>query len=257
MNDTTIIIKAHERHKQLRALVKSIRTHWADVPIIVSDDSGPASQRLIRRICQDFDARHLATEFDVGISRGRNLAVDQVATDSFILMEDDFLIPEGGARLAKLVRNLDEHQVHICGGELIQLNRGGRSRMVYAGKITAKKREGGGIHIHHEHSKRQNGCERVDIVLNFFAAKTAVIKEHRWDDQLKLCEHFDFFYRAMLKGLTVMIDHDVVIYHDHATKRSPLYCRQRNRARPQFSPIAMAKHNITMWTDHRQRLKYD
>ena len=46
-------------------------------------------------------------------------------------------------------------------------------------------------------------CSRHDIVLNFFVARADALRRVRWDAQLKLGEHQDFFLRARDAGLRV------------------------------------------------------
>lgn len=56
-------------------------------------------------------------------------------------------------------------------------------------------------------------CRAVDVVANFFIAKTEKIRALRWDGDLKLGEHQDFFLRAKQAGLKVATCSDVKVYH--------------------------------------------
>ena len=48
----------------------------------------------------------------------------------------------------------------------------------------------------HQVKEEEHPCEFVDIGINFFAGRTEAVRRVRWDNQLKLAEHEDFFLRA-------------------------------------------------------------
>ncbi len=244
--DTTIVIKVHYRLGHLVALMDSIRqvVPW---PIIVADDSRPNRQaQIAAAVAQVKDAEHLALDYDVGIAAGRNAGVDRVTTSSFILMEEDLLVPVG-TELWRLVDHLQN--ADIVGGVLNMMKPTHTARQTFAGQLTSKPHRGG-LHVHHE-ADPPHGVRRVDHILNFFAARTDVVKAVRWNDSLKLCEHFEFFWRVKQAGLKVLIHNGVEIDHDHRdqSKREGYYGQMRGRARPMFADQAMKIHNITRWTD--------
>ena len=87
----------------------------------------------------------------------------------------------------------------------------------------------------------------MQLVLNFFAARTEVLKAIKWDDALKVCEHEDFFWRARAAGVAVGYCPRAVALHkrDHGGSR---YREFRNRI-GEMRGMALAKHGWkkTQW----------
>ena len=69
----------------------------------------------------------------------------------------------------------------------------------------------------------KNKC--YDFTINFFICETKLLLENKWDDELKLIEHLDFFYRLINKfpNIRIQDNSDVMIYHIRDIEYSKLY----------------------------------
>ena len=83
--------------------------------------------------------------------------------------------------------------------------------------------------------------EETDIVLNFFIAKTDVIKNvNRWDNELKLQEHTAFFYKAKENGLRIAFSNKLSV--QHKPLRISDYGSYRER---DFTQLFLEKYGIS------------
>eukprot|EP01105_Mastigella_eilhardi_P024297 TRINITY_DN6319_c0_g1_i1.p2 TRINITY_DN6319_c0_g1~~TRINITY_DN6319_c0_g1_i1.p2 ORF type:complete len:297 (-),score=100.41 TRINITY_DN6319_c0_g1_i1:60-836(-) len=217
-------------------------------PVLVADD-GTDEGAEVEEYVSEVNQR-LGTEVvqywrlpgDSGLSACRNFLVDRVQTPYFVLLDDDFVLELGATEVERLVQVMRAHpELDIVAGGL-------RTDEVafydYAGKIGV---EGDAIRMREGDDGPVEGfpqCRKVDVTANFFAARTDRIRTVRWDDELKLGEHQDFFLRAKWAGLHVATCRDVVVYHKqvHADPQTK-YKRMRMREF-QFLRRMLAKHNL-------------
>lgn len=90
MDDITIVIKTFERKKSLICLLRSIQKYYPDVFIIIVDDSKKSYREEILNSFRDLNINYIVTEFDIGLSEGRNILLRNVKTKYFMLCDDDF-----------------------------------------------------------------------------------------------------------------------------------------------------------------------
>ena len=69
----------------------------------------------------------------------------------------------------------------------------------------------------------------MQIVLNFLAARTQVLRDNPWDNELKMGEHEDFFWRARQAGVQVGYCPQAVALHMKDPTPSH-YTEHRNRS---------------------------
>jgi hypothetical protein len=84
---------------------------------------------------------------------------------------------------------------------------------------------------------------RCDYVGNCFVAYRDILQAIRWDEELKVEEHWDFFWRAKLAGMKVAVATDHVFNHVHVDP--PGYVRHR----PEYLRLGTKKHGLrkVMW----------
>ena len=108
----TAIVKTFERPRLLRRLVESLRRHFAELTVIVVDDS--------RQPTHLAGVRTIELPFDSGVSAGRQAALEAVRTDLTWVLDDDSSFTAGrgwpGAGRARAVSELD-----LVGGPVIDL----------------------------------------------------------------------------------------------------------------------------------------
>ena len=119
--------------------------------------------------------------------------------------------------------------VGIVGGELESSYTGGHvesnGTVSYGKDINIKN--GGHVTFTPALSPYVADCRRVDLVFNFFMARTKVLRAHPWNPRLKVAEHEPFFVQAWLDEQVVMECRNVIVYHD--MKRSKDYRTKSHR----------------------------
>ena len=179
---TTFVIKTFERPKSLFTLLKSIEEFYPKVPIIIIDDSQkPIKKKWVSQI------QYVHTEFDVGVSEGRNRALKLVKTKYFVLLDDDFEFTQQ-TKIETFKELLEKYNFDLIGGKLYNY---GWYDLRFEGFLTIYRKF---LYIcTYEDLNYIYDAVRVDFMLNFFLAKTDVIQKNLWDSELKIGEHTSFF----------------------------------------------------------------
>lgn len=224
MHKVTAIIVTFNRNDQLKNLLRSLKKYYPDMHAIVVDNGdGKNKYRTYNKRYVDYHK----IPFDSGLSYSRNYALDLVKTEYFLLLDDDFIFTER-TDVKKLLR-VAQKGFDVVGGAVEGLEYNGILR----------KNDNVLEYIKADYGTF-DGFPIYDMVLNFFIARTDSIRDIRWDNELKLAEHTDFFLRAQGK-LKITFLPDVIVEHDH--QKSPEYLVYRRRAR-MFMDLFMRKHGI-------------
>jgi len=203
----TILIKTFKRPKTLKRLLDSIKRFYPDIPVIVLDDSNPECE----------------FGFDIGLSKGRNELVKKCQTKYCAIIDDDCVFNEK-TDLDKILKELIDKDLDILQFKIPDLEYYG----IY-------EKDGDGVKYLKE---SRDGI--YDFCANIFVAKTESLRKYKWDEELKLGEHFAYFYEHRGK-LKVGIS-DVEIEHLH--ENNPDYHIFRNRAMT-YVKIYMNKKGVT------------
>lgn len=252
MSNITIIIKTFQRLKSLECLLKSIEDQKLNnIPIIILDDSRENYKDAILEKFSKLNINYIVTEFDIGLSKGRNILLEHVKTDYIILCDDDFEF-DSRTNISKGLLLLKEYNLDILGGsfyERVELNsifsvlhllkhpkyfidllNGKETNKVYNGfieitshKVLVKSESNGNLFL-------EKDIYQCDFVNNFFIAKTDSIKKlNGWQPEyIKLAEHMLFFIRCKQHFLSVAYTHHLGVKH-HPYK-SLEYSKYRLRA---------------------------
>lgn len=216
----TIAIKTFIRKKSLWTLLKSIERFYPELPIIIVDDSPIKYKASTLKNFPQLKINYINAPFDIGLSKGRNLILDNIKTKYFLLCDDDFEL-NSKTDLFENVRSLKENNIDILGGDIIEcfrfnsiwsLVRWARNRIFRRDDVLTS-------------DKIYNRCEIVDSTMiirlfksedndlirnlftidNFFLGKTESIKKiGGWHpDTMKIYEHGLFFVNAFFANLNV------------------------------------------------------
>lgn len=199
----TALIKTFRRPKSLQLLLESIRQFFPDLRVVIVDDSPiPLNDTNLGNHVQ-----YIHTDYDIGLSAGRNFGLDFIQTKYVLLLDDDFLFTPR-TQIGKMYDVLEKTDFSLVGGTL--LDYGYVSRRFH-GCFGEKD---GVLQLNIETNKGfAFGYPLYDFVLNFFMGKTSHIKQVLWDEDLKLGEHEDFFLRFVQKGYKVTALPSVVAEH--------------------------------------------
>ena len=226
-SDFTFIIKTLLRPRCVHRLIDSIVSRYPAAQILVADDSPTPISRKGAKIF------HLPN--DCGISFGRNYLLDRVETPFFVCCDDDVVLTEN-TQIDKLLISLRANTFDLVAPYYFT----GNTRFVWEGIFHRL----GDVLVFRPGDRGQlDGMYRYDMCHNFFVASTSKVRELRWDDQLKVGEHTDFFLRA-LGRLRVGVNPRTSILHLPETNSE--YAPFRSRI-GEFRQLFMKKHGLRIY----------
>lgn len=195
----TVAVKTFERPATLRRFLRSTRTVF-EGRIIVADDS----HEPLVTASHGVDVVRLP--FNSGVGVGRNAALAAVETE-FVFVSDDDIVFTALTDLAVLMDYLDHNLcVDIVAVNLID--------------VPVRKdvdRAASPLFAHARAPKVPWGTviDELPVVKKapqVYLARTESIRRVKWDENLRMVDHRDFFSRA--SGELVTVQHDrVVAYH--------------------------------------------
>lgn len=234
----TILVKTFGRMDKVRALVESTIGLYPGVPIIVGDD-GEGSELVKEGPLRGF--YYYPFPYDIGLSEGRNRLVEKVKTEYVLFLDDDFVLTEA-SDLARLIHELNMNRHDLVAGKSPNCDTD------YSGTMRVHKSKQGKKLLLLPQKTTIDGstCERVDIVPNLFMAHTKLFQRIKWDSQLKLGEHEDFFLRAKRLGIRVSTCPGLTFDHHQTPEQlqSEHYRKMRGRVWG-FLEIFLKKHGLS------------
>lgn len=245
--DVTIVIKTFIRISCIDRLLASIVKYACECPIIICDDGSDATENksYILSKYQNLNINYIITEQNIGLSKGRNILVENVKTKYFILCDDDFVFfKKTNIRMAKEL--ISREKLDILGGVCLhayRVNFGSKREKIskflrsiqqavhyyrkvgYSGVIKINEKD-----IIIKNDKINYNSKNIiltDICENFFIANTKKVRDLKWYEKLKLNEHEDFFIRAKKAGFKIGIIPTLKVYHLPETNSS--FSKHRNK----------------------------
>lgn len=182
-------IKTFNRPESLMALVKSIKQFYNN-PIYVIDDG---KLEVPKDFIKNNNIIYKKTKFDIGVSAGRNLLLDMIKEEYFILMDDDWIVKDD-SNFHLMLKKIKQYNLDILGGQFI--DKDNISNKYYGNIYT----DNNILYLKKEFAEiNDEDCniKLLDVTSNFFMAKTDSARKIKWDKQYIIGgEHIDFFYRA-------------------------------------------------------------
>ena len=261
LEDVTFIVKTFERFNCVKRLVKSIYRYYPDAIIRIADDSEKSCKAYLEQKYGNKDLKVYELPSDVGLSYGRNYLMDRVETKYFCLLDDDFVFDKK-TDIAAAMKMIQEKDLDILGGFFRNYNakQGVKARLKSIARTILLRKAPykpynymGELRLDSENrilygdyiTNQFPDYKVVDIVHNFFVARTSVIREkNRWDDELKLQEHTAFFVQAKQNGIRVAFTNRFSV--QHWPFRPAKYQSFRLRDIDYFG-IFLRKMNIQKW----------
>ena len=253
----TVVTKTSKRPHLILRLAKSIRTNLGhDLPFVVLDDGPNELSKETRQEIAEYPLLKyiVNTNEDLGIAEGRDLAILQVRTKYFFLLDDDMIVTPR-TNLQKLVDVLDETDTSVVSASCTNgCEFDGFLQFGYFNeKQSSKRRLGqfkGACSLANQTITGFPGCVRCDITSNIFLARTDhVIHIGGWDPELKIVEHRDFFIRLKAAGLKLVVCDDVTVYHGRPHRGSDKqggeeFLEKRRRGGSRFKSLIMNRWNL-------------
>ncbi|HJP01578.1 MAG TPA: glycosyltransferase, partial [Planctomycetota bacterium] len=111
LKQVTAVIKTIDRPQCLDRLIRSIKRDYPGLEILVGDDGFNP--------CPRDDVGYVRLDTDVGLSRGRNVLLEKVATPYFLLLDDDNEFFRD-TRIERLVEVVASSDVSLAAGAVIR-----------------------------------------------------------------------------------------------------------------------------------------
>lgn len=195
----TMAVKTFERPAVARRLVRGARRVF-DGRIVLADDS------RVPMTHPDAGVDVIALPFNSGVAVGRNAALDAVTTE-YVLVTDDDIVFTAASDVDRARRFLDANpEADVVGFLLVELpgwyaNDHGPDTL-FAGHDEPLREWGtlvGGLPVRYK-------------IPQVYLARTRSLMRVRWDENIRMVDHRDFFSRAAGR-LLVVLDPGNHVYH--------------------------------------------
>jgi len=202
----TVLVKTILRPQKCRAMLESLRDRFTG-PIVVCDDS-PVHYPEVG------DGLHVTWQrysTDIGIGACLNTALEfAVDTPYAALLDDDFIITER-TDMTRWIPFLEYDVYDVIGGAVRRMD---GSLQGYVGMLDYNGGDSLVLNRVPDIGAVAN-VSTVDLIMNFFAARTETLREIGWDEALKVFRHEDWFLRAKCLRKRVGYHPHVEVLHNN------------------------------------------
>lgn len=199
LSDVTGIVATHNRKTAIEDLIRSLNIYYPKMPLIIVDSSNTKNN--------DISSSNYIYIKDSWISLQRNIALDKVKTNLFLLLDDDYVLNEKTdiEKMIELMIKSNHQIVWWCVNNLDIEN----FDFHWTYEIIDD------ILYHFIDYEEDVESKQYDAIFNFFLAETEVVRSIWWrDDALKYArEHDDFFLNAKEKNISIWYTNKVIINH--------------------------------------------
>ena len=206
--NVTIIYKSFERQKMAKRLYRNIQSYYPDVRVIIADDSSRPLD------LQDDSLQVIQLPFNSGLSFGLNRALEKVETPYVMRMDDDELLTVKtclGAQVKFLEMHPEADLVGFCTLTAIQCKNPDEE----VSKFTSFNMKGAPKPLRIPHMTQIDGNHFVmGKVPNLYVARTDKVRSIGWDENIRMMDHQDFFWRVA-GNLVSVIALETAVFHYH------------------------------------------
>lgn len=217
----TFIYKSFERQSMAKRLYRNIQNYYPGARVIIADDS----RRPLK--LQGPGLTVIQMPFNSGLSRGLNLALAQVQTPFTVRLDDDELITPYSNFHGQLDFLLAHPEVDLVGVLHWDIprhrdwrsNADGYKRFSMSNAPKALKiPHGTGIDDRHVVFGK---------VPNIFMVRTEKYRQIGYDDNIRMIDHHEFFYRAAGHIVSVLDQSCFVLHYHNPYKSFYQKCRDQ------------------------------
>lgn len=211
--NVTFIFKSFQRQSMAKRLYRNIQRYYPGVRVIIADDS----EKPLELSGAGLEVIHLP--FNSGLSRGLNQALARVRTPYTVRMDDDELITPCTNYHEHLKFLMEHPEIDLVGVMPKNLNRFGKpeegAKEYFAQNMAnALKR----LRIPHGTQIDQRYWV-LGKVPNIFLVRTEAYQKIGYDDNIRMLDHNEFFFRAA-GNLVAVLDRSSYVFHYHNRFRS-------------------------------------
>lgn len=207
--NVTFLFKSFQRQHLARRLYRNIQQYYPGVRVIIIDDSS----RPLKLTGPGLQVIQLP--YNVGLSRGLNQGLASVETPFVIRMDDDELLTPH-ARFHDQLKFLMAHPEVDLVGILpmhFPVRKGWREKEIKSYEQFRMTKAPKPLKIPHK-----TWLDRDHVVLgkipNIFIARTDRYREIGYDDNIRMIDHHEFFFRAA-GNLVSVLDCTCYVTHNH------------------------------------------
>lgn len=206
--NVTIIFKSFERQKMAKRLYRNIQSYYPGIRVIIADDS------LKPLDLQGDSLQVIQLPFNSGLSYGLNRALEKVKTPYVMRMDDDELLTVKtclGAQVKFLEMHPEVDLVGFCILTAIRCMNPDKE----VSRFTSFSMKGAPQPLRISHMTQIDGNHFVmGKVPNLYVARTDKVRSIGWDENIRMLDHQDFFWRAA-GNLVSVIALGTAVFHYH------------------------------------------
>ena len=212
-DNVTFIYKSFERQSMAKRLYRNIQKMYPGANVIIADDS----KKPLKISGDNVEIIHLP--FNSGLSKGLNLALSKVKTPFTMRLDDDELLTPY-SRIHEHLRFLQNHpEVDLVGilpyNAPFVKNPLTQTKFYFNESMSAAPIK---LKIPHMTTIDENYVV-LGKVPNIFLARTKEYRAVGYDDNIRMIDHQEFFFRAAGKITSVLsLNSYVFHYHDRFNK---------------------------------------
>ena len=245
-----IIITSFERNELLTKCLDSLnKFNLSNCEIIVVDQSKEYNGDWVS------GCHYYKLPFNSGLSVCRNYGVQkakELGCDYVIIGSDSFLFNESIQKINEIVDLLKSSDYSFCGFELTNCICGWEAKLKLiegqAFELDFIDKNNTNNDLWALRSDTQSRCYEVDICRNFFIAKIDMLLNVQWDENFRLLEHEDFFYRVKQTGYKGLWTNYIIA--EKMTDRPHEYKELREKNMREGRIYLQKKWDITGWVKY-------
>lgn len=208
-NNITFIYKSFERQKSAKKLYNNIRHYYPTAKIIIADDS-----RTPLKIEGDSNLTIIQMPFNSGLSKGLNRAIENVHTPYVMRMDDDEQLTNATNLADELKFLINNENVDLT-GFLFTCPPKCKNAKQHIAEYTKFNMSNVPKPLIIPHMTKIDDSHIVmGKVPNIWLARTDKIKKIAWDDNIRIIDHHEFFYRCA-GNIVSTLSTKSIIWHCH------------------------------------------
>lgn len=206
--NVTVIYKSFEREKMAKRLFRNLQDYYPGIRVVIVDDSSRPLD------LQGDSLKIICLPFNSGLSFGLNRALEKVETPYVMRMDDDELLTLKtclGGQIQFLERHPEVDLVGFCTLTAIRCKNPDEE----VSRFTSFSMQGAPKALLIPHMTQIDGNHFVmGKVPNLYVARTDKVRSVGWDENIRMLDHQDFFWRAA-GNLVSVIALGTAVFHYH------------------------------------------
>jgi hypothetical protein len=267
MSKIAVLVTTFKRDKLLFDTIASIIEYWNDDYVLLVGDQGELTDEkcvMFDKLSSLYNVHYCGLPYDCGLSFARNYLVKKAEfyECDYCLLLADSLQPTQVYDFEPIIKFLNGNiRRGIVGFS------GGKECIPWEYNMELIKNE----YFLLKQPNKQSISDALeifqcDLVKNIFLAKTKCLLANSWDEDLKMAEHEDFFWRLknnlidfskeygeeIFQPYQVFYTPSIEVKHVKAHDISKEYKQLRDRTYTEFRQLLLKKYGIKRWVKYEQ-----